>query len=237
MFVTAGLEDEISRRLGMDVSWPMKYWPWLTEITQITHYDFQALYGVTAVYRAAEFAEGGRGKPFDSDGALLWLNFCWTDEDDFSHNLNRIEPAYRASRSLSEFAAELNLSRGVTGYIAHTVPVAIYAFLKHPDDYRSAIESVIRLGGDTDTVAAITGALVGIRVGKAGIPPEWLNRYADWPRSVAWMESLGERLAEGSWRETPQPAVRLAWWVIPFRNFVFFLIVLGHIFRRMLPPY
>ena len=121
--------------------------------------------------------------------------------------------------------------------LAFAEAVAIYAFLKHPDDYRAAIESVIRLGGDTDTVAAITGALVGARVGKAGIPKEWLDRWADWPRSVAWMEKLALKLAEGKWRESPQPAVPLAWWAIPFRNLFFFLVVLIHIFRRLLPPY
>jgi glutathione S-transferase len=125
----------------------------------------------------------------------------------------------------------------VTGYISHTVPVALFAFVRHPDDYRAAVEAVIRCGGDTDTVAAITGALVGARVGKNGIPAEWLGRYADWPRSAAWVERLGRRLAEGTWREAPQPAVRLAWWAVPVRNFVFLVIVLAHALRRLLPPW
>jgi hypothetical protein len=41
----------------------------------------------------------------------------------------------------------------------------------------------------------------------------------------------------GKWRESPRPAVPLAWWVIPFRNLFFFLVVLVHVFRRLLPPY
>lgn len=131
----------------------------------------------------------------------------------------------------------IGLKRGVSGYILHTVPVALFAFFRHPDHYRAAVEAVIRLGGDTDTVAAITGALVGARVGKAGIPAEWLSRFADWPRSAAWIERVGRRVAEGKWRESPQPAVPLAWWAVPFRNLIFFVIVLLHIGRRLLPPY
>jgi ADP-ribosylglycohydrolase len=142
-----------------------------------------------------------------------------------------------AGKTIDDLILALGLKRGVSGYIAHTVPVALFAFFRHPGDYRAAVESVIRLGGDTDTVAAITGALVGARVGKAGIPDEWLRRFADWPRSAAWMEALGRRLAEGKWLESPQPALPLAWWAIPGRNLLFFLVVLGHLGRRLLPPY
>lgn len=170
-------------------------------------------------------------------GAILRLGVVCQPTGDLFNNFSALIKAYEANKSVAEFAAELKLTRGVTGYIAHTVPVAVYAFLRHPDDYRTAIESVIRLGGDTDTVAAITGALVGARVGKAGIPKEWLDRWADWPRSVAWMEKLALKLAEGKWREAPQPAVPLAWWAIPVRNLFFFLVVLTHVFRRLLPPY
>jgi len=97
--------------------------------------------------------------------------------------------------------------------------------------------ALLRCGGDTDTVAAITGALVGTRIGKAGIPTEWLDRWCDWPRSIRWIEKLGERLAEGKWRTAPHPAVGLAWWAIPFRNLFFFLVVLCHAVRRLFPPY
>lgn len=158
-------------------------------------------------------------------------------EGDLKANLVSAAATLETGRSVAEFASDIGLSHGVSGYIAHSVPVAVYAFLRHPDDYRTAVESVIRLGGDTDTVAAITGALVGARVGKAGIPKEWLERYIDWPRSVAHMEELGRRLAEGRWRTQPQPGVRIAWWAVPVRNLVFFLVVLGHIVRRVLPPY
>ena len=65
----------------------------------------------------------------------------------------------RAGRTTEEFAADLGLARGVSGYMYHTVPVAIYAWLRYPDDYRSVVQSAIRCGGDTDTVAAITGAV------------------------------------------------------------------------------
>lgn len=212
--------------------------PWLGDSTFLTHQDEQAILGAYAVRAAAGLASRERDQPVEASHFLDRFRVLLSVRpSDIERNLNALVVAFEANKSVVEFAAELKLTRGVTGYIAHTVPVAIYAFLKHPDDYRTAVESVIRLGGDTDTVAAITGALVGARVGKAGIPKEWLDRWADWPRSVAWMEKLALKLAEGNWREAPQPAVPLAWWAIPLRNLLFFLVVLVHVFRRLLPPY
>jgi hypothetical protein len=51
------------------------------------------------------------------------------------------------------------------------------------------------------------------------------------------MEKLALKLAEGKWREAPQPAVPLAWWAVPVRNLFFLLVVLAHVLRRLLPPY
>jgi ADP-ribosyl-[dinitrogen reductase] hydrolase len=221
---------------GLKLTYGGGFWPWVGDSTRLTHDNPQADEGALAVWLVG-FAAGLHRSKRPDPSEWDWLDVMKDYGGDTVRNLKAIRPAFEAHKTVAEFAAELKLTRGVTGYIAHTVPVAIYAFLRHPDDYRTAVESVIRLGGDTDTVAAITGALVGARVGKAGIPKEWLDRWADWPRSVAWMEKLALKLADGKWRETPQPAVPLAWWAVPFRNLLFFLVVLGHLFRRLLPPY
>jgi ADP-ribosylglycohydrolase len=38
---------------------------------------------------------------------------------------------------------------------------------------------VVSLGGDTDTNAAVAGALLGAREGVDGLPPAWLERLRD----------------------------------------------------------
>jgi ADP-ribosyl-[dinitrogen reductase] hydrolase len=235
LFAAAGCPQEPD---GLDCLYEPGFRPWIGDSTRLTHIDRQADDGAWVLWLTARLA--GRTRDAINHHHLCFWDprmLPFQEDSDIGRNLLAIRPTFEANLSVAEFAAELKLTRGVTGYIAHTVPVAIYAFLRHPDDYRTAVESVIRLGGDTDTVAAITGALVGARVGKAGIPKEWLDRWADWPRSVAWMEKLALKLADGKWRETPQPAVPLAWWAVPFRNLLFFLVVLGHLFRRLLPPY
>ena len=43
------------------------------------------------------------------------------------------------------------------------------------NDYKNAILRAVNLGDDTDTVAAITGAIAGALYGIEGIPDEWLS--------------------------------------------------------------
>ncbi|MEQ1773093.1 MAG: ADP-ribosylglycohydrolase family protein [Burkholderiales bacterium] len=97
--------------------------------------------------------------------------------------------------------------------------------------------AIIRLGGDADTTAAIVGALVGARVGKSGIPAEWLNNLVEWPRTVIWMEQLSARLAASRADQSQRRSVWINPVMLLLRNAVFMVIVLLHGFRRLLPPY
>jgi ADP-ribosylglycohydrolase len=209
--------------------------------TRLTHTDPKAECGALAVAWAAHrAAEGRHGAPPDPSAFVAEVRELIGADPAAARLLTSLEAcatAVRLGRTTEEFAAELGLSRGVGGYMYHTVPVALYAWLRHPDDFRSAVQSAVRCGGDTDTVAAIAGALVGARVGKAGIPAAWLSGVVDWPRSLRWVEALGGRVAEGEWQTAPQPAHPLAAWALPVRNALFFGCVLVHVARRLLPPY
>ena len=121
----------------------------------------------------------------------------------------------------------------VGGYMYHTVPICLFCWLRSPADYRTAVESIISLGGDTDTTAAIVGALVGATAGVEAIPREWLDGLTEFPRSVHWMRNLTERLASP---DDVQPA-RLFWPALLPRNIVFLLAVLAHGVRRIFPPW
>lgn len=45
--------------------------------------------------------------------------------------------------------------------------------------FESGLRHVVSLGGDTAANAAVAGALLGARHGRAAIPPGWLDRLAD----------------------------------------------------------
>ena len=59
------------------------------------------------------------------------------------------------------------------------VPMAIYCFLATPNSFEKAVESAIFLGGDTDTIGCMTGAVSGAALGEAAIPKRWLQRVTE----------------------------------------------------------
>jgi ADP-ribosylglycohydrolase len=127
--------------------------------------------------------------------------------------------------------------KGVSGFIEHTVPAALTACATSGGDYRRCIETCVRWGGDTDTVAAIAGGIMGAAVGEEGLPPEWVEGLWEWPRSVAWMRTLADRL-RATFRDGERPGpMAMAWPLVPLRNALFAGTVLAHGFRRLGPPY
>jgi ADP-ribosylglycohydrolase len=56
---------------------------------------------------------------------------------------------------------------------------AICCFLRHPDSYMEAICLAISGGGDTDTTAAMCGAILGARLGAKAIPEKYTSRIND----------------------------------------------------------
>lgn len=204
--------------------------------TRLTHTDPRAEMGAYAVALAAHFAAADGDAPDLRYLARLRAELG-AEGRELAELLERAAASAAAGEATSGFAASIGCARGVSGFVLHTVPVAIHAWLRHPDDYRAAVVGAIRCGGDTDTVAAIVGALVGLRVGKAGIPPQWIAGLAEWPRDVAWMERLAAALAMSVATGVGAAPPRIGLAGLLLRNLCFVPVVLAHGFRRLLPPY
>ncbi len=71
-----------------------------------------------------------------------------------------------------------------------SVPTAIYSFLKYPKSYANSVLYAISLGGDTDTIAAMTGAISGAYLGVEAIPDRWKGKLENRP----YIEALAEKL-------------------------------------------
>jgi ADP-ribosyl-[dinitrogen reductase] hydrolase len=204
--------------------------------TRMTHTDPQAEQGSLLIAQAAYLASRSSNKSLDLESIRSGLTqVLFHEMDRWQALLEAIFISVQKKETPEDFALSQKLVRGVTGYILHTVPMALHAFLRYPDNYRNAVQSMICCGGDTDTTAAIVGALVGSRVGQSGIPDEWLQGLAEWPRSRRWIERLGERLAEANGQ--PAKALKASVLGIIPRNLFFNALVLYHVFRRLLPPY
>ncbi len=73
-----------------------------------------------------------------------------------------------------------------------TLEAAFWAF-ENASSFKNGIEKVVALGGDTDTYAAVAGALLGARYGESGIPPEWLQGVKGTDRMRRLADKLYER--------------------------------------------
>ena len=84
----------------------------------------------------------------------------------------KIEISYMKRESEPDDAfAEL----GTSYLVNETVPSAFYCFSRHFDYPEKAITEAVNAGGDTDSIACITGALSGAVNGVEALPDRWVT--------------------------------------------------------------
>jgi poly(ADP-ribose) glycohydrolase ARH3 len=83
---------------------------------------------------------------------------------------------------------------GSTLHAHRSVVTAMACFAATPTDYEFAIGRAISLGDDTDTVAAMTGALVGAFAGVGAIPAERIAQLEEQGKGGKYIAELAERL-------------------------------------------
>lgn len=158
---------------------------------RVTHHDSRAIAGAVAIAWAVAIAS--RREPIKSATFLEEIS-------------NAIEPLDAGfARTVLESQEWMNLSaekaikglenqglepealtgrHGISSFVVSSVCWSLYAFLQSPDRFWDAIRVAIRVGGDTDTLGAVTGAISGGRLGTAALPQALLPRITDagtWP--------------------------------------------------------
>ena len=91
--------------------------------------------------------------------------------------------------------AELSAALGNRPTANESVPAAIYAAAAH-ESIEGAITFAVRCGGDTDTIAAMAGAIAAARTGASNIPTRWLDALEQGPKGRSHVEGLADRLAD-----------------------------------------
>lgn len=136
---------------------------------EVTHNHPEGIKGAQATAAAVYLARSGSGK--EEIRSYIQDNFY-----DIRSTLDEIRPSYHFEGSCQE-----------------SVPQSIIAFLESAD-FEDAIRNVISLGGDADTMGAITGSIAWAYYGRSGITPDMEKL---WSMAKSFIpERLIERITE-----------------------------------------
>ena len=137
----------------------------------ITHTNVLAQDGADLQCAAVAISAETADRALDAESFLAEVE-GYVETPEFREALQGVQIAVRRGWTPHEVAAHLGNDISAVG----SVPSALTAFLIHPDEPRQAVMFAIQMGGDTDTIAAMTGAIAGARCGEAGLPRSWMQR-------------------------------------------------------------
>lgn len=147
------------------------------QIAQMTHWDERAALTCQLYCLAAYFLTAGEDFHQSLDSARLYL----------TQHLKNIEPFVPM---WTELTCKMSKPEP-TGYTVDTLACALWA-LQSTCTLEEAVISAVNLGGDADTVGAITGGLAGVCYGLAAIPERWVEKFSSEQRER--LDSVAERL-------------------------------------------
>ena len=134
----------------------------ITEVSSITHRHKRS---ILACIFYVEFGINlllGLDKMTSYENTISFVVENCKDEflDEF-HNFNRI-----LSKELLDLSNDFIKS---SGYVIDSLEASLWCFM-NTENYTDAVFNAINLGGDTDTIGAITGSLAGLHYGIDNIP-------------------------------------------------------------------
>jgi ADP-ribosylglycohydrolase len=105
---------------------------------------------------------------------------------DFDQALARLEEALEMT---SPDAALAHIGEGWV--VEEAVLMALYCFLKSPEDFLATIRRGANTQGDSDSIACIAGGISGAYLGIGALPPAWIGRL----EKSEYLADVAHRLA------------------------------------------
>ena len=107
-------------------------------------------------------------------------------ESAFKIKLGSVVQCFERKVTAHEAAKEI----GNGSEAIEAVPAGLYAVLRHPESFIDAVLFAISMGGDTDTIGAMTGALSGAFLGIEKLPEEVLDKIENEDEGLDFITSL-----------------------------------------------
>ena len=149
------------------------------EVSALTHRHIRAAMCCLVYLKLAEKLLAGKDKKLAYSETREDILTFWNDIEFPNNERQHFEKVIQ--RNITETNIN-DLKSG--GYVMEVLESSIWFFL-NKESYEDTILSIINIGHDTDTSAAIVGGLAGIYYGQKGIPEYWIA-------SIAKMEDIIE---------------------------------------------
>ncbi|HXV94890.1 MAG TPA: ADP-ribosylglycohydrolase family protein [Pseudonocardia sp.] len=121
--------------------------------------------------------------PAAGDACVLWSlaidHAVRTGELDLRVGLGHVGPEWARLIDEAERATPDRFA-GANGWVVAALQGA-WSAIVHSAGLAAGLQAAVRGGGDTDTVAAIAGALLGARHGGSAVPARWRRMLHGWP--------------------------------------------------------
>ena len=98
----------------------------------------------------------------------------WPDKKETADFISLIEKAIRlTTENISDLDAIHQLGQG---WVAEeTLAIAVYCAVKYSDDFDKALIASVNHKGDSDSTGAVTGNILGAKLGLSGIPEKYIQ--------------------------------------------------------------
>jgi ADP-ribosyl-[dinitrogen reductase] hydrolase len=120
--------------------------------------------------------------PMTGDACALWClaidAAVRTGQLDIRAGLPSVDSSWAALIDEAERGAPASFANN--GWVVAALQ-ASWSALRNTSSLQTALVEAVRAGGDTDTVAAITGSLAGACYGASAVPFAWRRRLHGWP--------------------------------------------------------
>jgi ADP-ribosyl-[dinitrogen reductase] hydrolase len=138
----------------------------IRDVCRITHHHDEAYVGALAVVIAIRFIRAGH---WSHESSLLVAVSESVPDSAVRDRIKQLVP-------LTLPPAEVASRFGASGWVVDTVPLALYcAQFIAVQPLPVVLAQAIEVGGDTDTIASITGQIAGTA---AGVPPDYAGHFS-----------------------------------------------------------
>lgn len=126
-----------------------------------------------------------------ADGPAIYQaieKYCFGKSHDFDACLRKVPKWLNTSPAIA--LSEPGL--GEAWVAEEAIASALYCVWRHPDDFAAGVFEAVNTDGDSDSIAAITGSVLGARLGFDAIPGKWREEI----ENARMLLELADRLYE-----------------------------------------